>query len=160
MSLYRFSLRLAAKFFNAKTQSTISCRLQYRNSKMPISNITSIQGVPPQRQGGAVIHSVATTKEHRVHYGVQSATFVRTVFPGQAAGTYRINSTIPTWRGAQFTAQSETAQNFSISKPGPAGSSRRIAGVPPVPYPPYNASAYYSNPHTRIIPNFHFSAYG
>jgi len=118
---------------------------------MAISNITSITsargGNPPQY--GAVIHSVATVREHRVYYGVQSATFVRTVFPGQAAGTYRLNGAIPTWRGAQITAD-----------PGPASSGQRAAGSPPVPYPPRNASAYYSSPVTRIIPNPCFSAYG
>jgi len=110
-----------------------------------ISNITSVASFDPRRQG-AVVHSVANTKEHRVHYGVQSATFIRTVFPGQASGTYRINGTIPTWRGAQITA------NFT-----PSGSSR-AAGAPPVPYPPKNASAFYSTMQSRIVPNPSFRA--
>jgi hypothetical protein len=100
------------------------------------------------RQQGAVIHSVATPQEYKVHYGVQSATFVRTVFPGQATGTYRLNGMIPTWQKAQITA-----------KPNPVGSSR-AAGSPPIPYPPSNASAYYSNAYTRIIPNVGYNAFG
>jgi hypothetical protein len=114
---------------------------------MAINNITSVRNGYPQSQG-AVIHSVATIQEYKVHYGVQSATFVRTVFPGQAAGTYRINGMIPTWQGAQYTAQ-----------PGTIGS-YRAAGSAPIPYPPGNASAYYSNAYTRIIPNTGYNAYG
>jgi len=127
---------------------------------MSINNIAHIQGVSPQRQSGAIIHSVATVKEHRVHYGVQSASFVRTVFPGQATGTYRINAPLPTWRGPEYTAQSGAVKNLSVPKSGVAGSGHISAGSPPVPYPPYNATAYYSNPHTRIIPNAKYNAYG
>jgi len=105
---------------------------------MAINNITSVASAYPQRQG-AVINSVAHLQEYRMHYGVQSATFVRTVFPGQASGTYRINGMIPTRQKAPVTA------NFP-----PGG---RAAGTPPIPYPPKNASAYYSPPHTRIVPN-------
>ena len=112
-----------------------------------VSNISSVASFDPRRQG-AVIHSVTHTKEHRVHYGVQSATFIRTVFPGQASGTYRISGTIPTWRGPQITA------NFT-----PTGS-RRAAGSPPVPYPPKNASAFYSKTQSRIVPNSFFRAHG
>ena len=115
---------------------------------MAINNITTaMSGTPPRQQQGAVIHSVAYQREHRVHYGVQSATFIRTVFPGQASGTYRINGPLPTWSGAQITADLPV-------------SSSRAAGSPPIPYPPRNASAYYSSPHTRIIPNPQFRAYG
>ena len=110
------------------------------NSNMAINNITSVASAYPQRQG-AVINSVAHIQEYKVHYGVQSATFVRTVFPGQASGTYRLNGRIPTWQGAQITA-----------KPGTLGS--QSAGSPPRPYPPSNASAYYSPPQTRIVPNY------
>jgi hypothetical protein len=106
--------------------------------KVAINNITSAASGYPQRQG-AVVRSVAFTQEHRVHYGVQSATFVRTVFPGQAAGTYRLNGPI-TWQGAQMTA-----------KPGTVNSSR-TSDPAMTPYPPRNASAYYSNAHTRIVP--------
>ena len=112
-----------------------------------VSNVTSVASVYPRRQG-AVIHSVTTTKEYKVHYGVQSATFVRTVFPGQASGTYRINGPIPTWQGAKITA--------SFSPPG----SNRAAGSPPVPYPPRNASAYYATAQSRIVPNACFGACG
>ena len=132
-------------------------RYVFRDSTMSINNITSATSAfTPQR--GAVIHSVAATKEHRVHYGVQSATFVRTVFPGQAAGTYRINGMLPTWRGAQITANPGSA-NPGSANPGSRGSGRS-AGSPPVPYPPRNASAYYFSPQTRIIPNPCFKAYG
>ena len=108
-------------------------------SMSSVSNISSVASFDPRRQG-AVIHSVTTPREHRVHFGVQSATFVRTVFPGQVSGTYRISGMIPTWRGPQITA------NFT-----PSGS--RSAGAPPVPFPPRNASAFYSPPQGRIIPN-------
>jgi hypothetical protein len=104
---------------------------------MAINNITS--SVHPHRQG-AVIHSVTHIKEYRVHYGVQSATFTRTVFPGQASGTYRINGMIPTWNKPKITA------NFPLT-------GARAAGTPPIPYPPKNASAYYSGQHTRIVPH-------
>ena len=111
-----------------------------------VVNVTSAASYGPHRQG-AVIHSVAHIQEYKVHYGVQSATFTRTVFPGQASGTYRLNGKIPTWQGAQITA------NFT-----PSG--YRAAGSPPVPYPPSNASAYYAPPQRRIIPNPTFRAYG
>ena len=120
---------------------------------MAINNITSFKGGNlPQR--GAVIHSVTSVKEHKVHYGVQSATFVRTVFPGQAAGTYRLNGMLPTWRGAQITVNPGTANSV------PLNSSRPAAGSPPSPYPPRNATAYYSSPHIRIVPNPCYNAYG
>jgi len=115
---------------------------------MAISNITSAASPHPSMKGqGAVIHSVAHDKEVRVNYGVQSATFMRTVFPGQATGSYRINSIIYTGK-AQTTA-----------KPGTINSSR-ATGSPPIPYPPRNATAYYSNQYTRIIPNPSYKAYG
>jgi len=106
---------------------------------MAINNITFIASANPPRQGAA-IHSVAHIQEYTVHYGVQSAMFVRTVAPGQASGTYRINGPIPIWQGAQITA-------------GSATSSSRAAGSPPIPYPPKNASAYYSTTQSRIVPN-------
>ena len=74
-----------------------------------------------------------------MYYGVQSATFVRTVFPNQASGTYKMNGQIPTWRGTQIVAS------------GITGTSRPSS--PPVPYPPRNASAYYSPTQSRIVPN-------
>jgi len=83
-----------------------------------------------------------------MHYGVQSATFIRTVFPGQATGTYRMNGKIPTWQGAQITADFR-----------PTGTSR-AAGSPPVPYPPSNASAFYSTAQKRIVSNPYFTIYG
>ena len=107
-----------------------------------VGNISSVASFDSRRQG-AVIHSVTTPREHRVHFGVQSATFVRTVFPGQASGTYRISRTIPTWQGPQITA------NF------PPTGSNRAAGSPPVPFPPRNASAFYSPTQSRIVPNPH-----
>ena len=110
-----------------------------------VDNVTSIASYDPRLQG-AVIHSVAHIHEYKVHYGVQSATFVRTVFPGQASGTYRLNGMIPTWQGAQITA------NFT-----PTGA--RAAGSPPMPYPPQNASAYYAPERTRIVPNPAFKTY-
>ena len=108
---------------------------------MAINNITSTASsyAPYQRQG-AVINSVAHIQDYKVYYGVQSATFTRTVFPNQATGTYRLNGRIPI-QGAQYTA-----------KPGTV-SSYRAAGSAPVPYPPRNASAYYAESQTRIIPN-------
>ena len=107
-----------------------------------VHNVTSVASShPPYQRQGAVINSVAHIQEYKVHYGVQSATFTRTVFPGQASGTYRLNGMIPTWQGAQYTA-----------KPGTV-SANRAAGSSPVPYPPRNASAYYSPAHTRIVPN-------
>jgi len=112
-----------------------------------VSNVTSMASVDLRRQG-AVLHSVATIQQYRVSYGVQSATFIRTVAPGQATGTYRLNGMIPTWQGAQITADFR-----------PTGSSR-AAGSPPVPYPPKNASAYYSPAHTRIVPNLGAGIYG
>ena len=112
------------------------------------SHITSARNVNPQWHG-ATIHSVATIKEHRMSYGVQSATFVQTVFPGQATGTYRLNGMIPTWQKTQITATA----NFI-----PAG--YRAAGSPPVPYPPRNAVAYYAPPQSRIIANPNYKAYG
>jgi hypothetical protein len=126
---------------------------------MSVHNVTSIpNAVNPQRQG-AVIHSVATLQEHKVHYGVQSATFVRTVFPGQASGTYRLNGTIPTWQGPQYTASGTLASGTLASKHPSGWSSGRSAGSPPVPYPPRNASAYYSPPQTRIVPNPCYTCY-
>ena len=110
-----------------------------------IYNVTTGVSIDPSRQG-AIIYSVATTNEHRVHYGVQSATFTRTVFPGQTAGTYRINGPIPTWRGTQITAAPTSVNSL------PTGSSR-AAGSLPIPYPPRNASAYYSPPQTKIVSN-------
>jgi len=115
-------------------------------------SVTSSVSVP-QRPQGAILYSVSAIRDHRVHYGVQSATFTRTVFPGQASGTYRINGMIPTWRGTQITAAPDTAKSV------PTGSSR-AAGSPPIPYPPKNASAYYSPPQTRIVSNPSFIAYG
>ena len=112
-----------------------------------VHNVTSASSFDSRRQG-AVIHSVTHNKEYKVHYGVQSATFVRTVFPDQVSGTYRINGMIPTWQGAHTTA------NFS-----PTGSSR-AAGSPPVPYPPRNASAFYAPTQSRIVPNPCFKCYG
>ena len=115
-----------------------------------VSNVTPARSsIDPRQQGhGAVIHSVAHIQEYKVHYGVQSATFVQTVFPGQASGTYRLNGKIPTWQRAQITAQPGTVASY------------RAAGSPPVPYPPRNASAYYSNAQTRIIPNPSYKWYG
>ena len=114
---------------------------------MAINNITPLASIYPQRQG-AVIHSVTTVKEYKVNYGVQSATFVQTVFPGQATGTYRINGMIPTWQGAKITAMPGTVSSY------------QAAGSPPVPYPPRNATAYYSTAYTRIIPNTGYNVYG
>ena len=125
-----------------------------RESEMSVHNITPLSNAMTPKRPGAVIRSVATVQEYKVHYGVQSATFVRTVFPGQASGTYRINNSIPTWQGPQYTA---SAPVTSSSPTG--GSSSRSAGSPPVPYPPHNASAYYSPPHTRIVPNPCYSCY-
>jgi hypothetical protein len=106
------------------------------------NNITPVTStIPSIKAQGAVIRSTAHLQDHRVHYGVQSATFTRTVFPGQAAGTYRVNSIIPTWQSPQYIAQPGTVSSY------------RSAGAPPIPYPPRNASAYYSEPLTRIIPN-------
>jgi len=127
-----------------------------------VHNITSVASADPRRHG-AVIHSVTTTREHRVFYGVQSATFTRTVFPGQSSGSYQLNSKIPTWRGTQVTADfrpsgsSQTGSNWTGSNR--TGTSR-TAGSPPIPYPPRNASAFYSPPQTRIIPNSSFRANG
>jgi len=117
---------------------------------MAINNITSLASTtPPYQRQGAVVHSVATTKEYKVLYGVQSATFVQTVFPGQATGTYRLNGMIPTWQKAQITAA-----------PGTVGSSYRAAGSPPIPYPPGNATAYYSIQPQRIVPNPYYDRNG
>jgi len=115
---------------------------------MSIHNITSIPNTINSQRQGAVIHSVATPQEYKVHYGVQSATFIRTVFPGQASGTYRLNGMIPTWQEPQYTASGIPNSNRSTT-----WSSSRSAGSPPVPYPPHNASAYYAPPQTRIVPN-------
>ena len=130
-------------------------------------NITSLTSVtPPYRQQGAVIHSVATDKEYKVHYGVQSATFVRTVFPGQTSGTYRLNGQIPTWQGAQITASPGTAGGAGVGGVAVGGavvggsSSYRTAGSAPRPYPPVNASAYYAPLPQRIVPNPYYNAYG
>ena len=115
---------------------------------MAISNITSVtSSSPPMQRQGAIVHAVAHVQEYKVHYGVQSATFTPTVFPGQATGTYRLNGMIPTWQKAQITALPGTV------------SSSRSAGSPPNPYPPRNASAYYSTQYTRIIPNPCYSCY-
>ena len=113
--------------------------------KMAISNITPVPNSSPLLQGrGAVIHSVAPSREYRVHYGVQSATFVQTVFPGQATGTYRVGGLIHSLKAPIYA-------NYG-TKTGMVSSSR-AAGSPTIPYPPSNASAYYSNQCTRIIPH-------
>jgi len=126
---------------------------------MSVQNITSIpNAMNPQRQG-AVIHSVATLQEYKVHYGVQSAAFIRTVFPGQASGTYRLNGMIPAWQGPQYTATGTLTSSRTTFGSSSAGSPSRSAGSPPVPYPPRNASAYYSPPQTRIIPNPCYTCY-
>lgn len=146
-----FSFKTVRKEFLRKRRpnpSLFSDESGRKRCKMAIGNITSQakQYASPQRQG-AVIHSVATVQEYKVHYGVQSATFTRTVFPGQATGTYRINGMIPTWQGTKITASSSTGTS-------------RPSSSQPIPYPPPNASAYYSSQHTRIIPNTRFSFYG
>ena len=136
--------------FDKKRQSSLvmpdeSVEERYSVANNNISSIAALTASPTRQ--GAVIRSVATVKEHKVHYGVQSATFTRTVFPGQASGTYRINGQLPTWQGTKIVATSNT----STSRPGLS---------PPIPYPPSNASAYYSSPHIRIIANPNFSVYG
>ena len=133
---------------------------------MAISNITTPRSNLLMQQG-ARISSVTWTKDYKVHYGVQSATFTRTVFPGQATGTYRLNGMIPHWRGPQHTVGSiesgaDNARVYSSHRVSGIVTSGtgRAAGSPPIPYPPHNATAYYSNPHTRIIPNAGFNAFG
>ena len=133
-----------------------------RAREMSISHITPLNTVHPQGQG-AVIRSVATPSNHRIHYGVQSATFVRTVFPGQPSGTYRTHHMIPTWRGPQITANpgpTAGGRGGLVSGPVHTGSSRVSAGSPPVPFPPRNASAFYSQSQSRIIPNVCFNRFG
>jgi hypothetical protein len=127
-----------------RTESTEKCLL-----KMPINNITQ-QSYANSQWHGAVIHSVTNDKERRISYGVQSATFVRTVFPGQATGTDRIKTILPTWQGPQYTASGAA---LSSGVTNTAHLTGRAAGSPPVPYPPGNAAAYYSNPQTRIVSN-------
>jgi hypothetical protein len=135
---------------------------------MTVRNITptTMYVAPRQRGQGAVIQSVAHIQEYKAHYGVQSATFVQTVFPGQATGTYRLNGMIPHWQGPQITAAPGTTAPSKTVFHGNASSPPvpyRAAGSPPVPYPPPNASAYYSSPPKRIVPNpchVCYNAYG
>gem|GEM_PF-2134956 len=139
---------------NRDTQTTPGCP---NDAMHNISSITQRQTGIVARQQGAQIHAVTNVKEHRVHYGVQSATFIRTVFPGEASGTYRINSSLPTWQNPRINASSvlpgQNKQTPRVSSSGAMPVPYRAAGSPPIPYPPSNASAYYSKPHTRIIPN-------
>lgn len=128
-------------------------------------NITPVttQVAPYQRGQGAVIQSVAHIQEYKAYYGVQSATFTRTVFPGQATGTYRLNGMIPAWQGPLYTAAPGTTTTMQASVQGTTVSRgtnvHRSAGSPPIPYPPPNASAYYSNPPQRIVPNPCYKCY-
>jgi len=136
---------------------------------MSLSHISHSNTAGPQRQG-AVIQSVAGPSNHRMHFGVQSATFIRTVSPGQPSGSYRLPHMVPTWRGPQFTANPgpsastfhpPAANRSDVINYIPMGSSNRVsAGSPPVPFPPRNASAFYSQAHTRIIPSGNFRAFG
>ena len=153
--LFLSARTLRQELFKKEGQINRQCTDESRRDRrMSVHNITSLSNTMNPLRQGAVIHSVTTAQEYKVYYGVQSATFIRTVFPGQASGTYRINNSIPTWQGPQYTASGTLASSRPIG-----GSSSRSAGSPPVPYPPYNASAYYSPPQTRIVPNPCYSCY-
>jgi hypothetical protein len=89
----------------------------------------------PTVNQGAVLHSTAPKpKQYNMFYGTQSATFTKTVQPGEGSGVYRMTKAVNLGTKRIPTANESLANRYT----------------------PSVAAAYYSTTAGRIIPNRSF----